>query len=252
MGRKKKITTEKVMKYAREYFSIVCHGDIHKMTYKNIAAYITQKTSVNVMDYDLKKEPLLKKYILDIKKNSNNEITNTIVYFKRIDINSFLQINNTELKLRKAIVNLDSKYEKICTLATNVFKENENLTKRNELLLAKNNKLKEELDKYMTIKDENLNKSLSLKNELKQSQERVRTLLSIINTYVYPEIANKLLEENGLLHINDSPISDTGLENVMKDTDSVVSFIDYIENKKNNDIIENLMSDLEFGIEGDE
>ena len=55
MGRPKKISNEIIVNSSKEYFSVICHGDIKKMTYKNLAEYISSKININVADYDLKK-----------------------------------------------------------------------------------------------------------------------------------------------------------------------------------------------------
>lgn len=67
MGRPKKISNEIIVNSSKEYFSVICHGDIKKMTYKNLAEYISSKININVADYDLKKCHELKEYITDIR-----------------------------------------------------------------------------------------------------------------------------------------------------------------------------------------
>lgn len=254
MGRPKKISNEIIVNSSKEYFSVICHGDIKKMTYKNLAEYISSKININVADYDLKKCHELKEYITDIRNKNERTVLNSVIYFKRLDINNFLRMNDTESKLRNTLIQLDNSYEEVCMSATKIYEENRRIRERNNKLLVANRKLKSEISEQHSTKNTSIKTESTLKKEIKALKNRIRVLLDIINTNVYPEIANELLAEKGLIKMNNSIISNSGKTNIMNDNESIISFINKREevlNKTDKDTsdINRLMHDLINNIE---
>ena len=163
-------------------------------------------------------------------------------------------MNDTESKLRNALIQLDNSYEEVCMSATKIYEENRRIRERNNKLLVANRKLKSEISEQHSTKNTSIKTESTLKKEIKALKNRIRVLLDIINTNVYPEIANELLAEKGLIKMNNSIISNSGKTNIMNDNESIISFINKREevlNKTDKDTsdINRLMHDLINNIE---
>lgn len=75
-------------------------------------SYLSGLYNVKIADYDLKKNTFLKNYVKSLKNEQKKQALQHNIYFKRLDVNEFIRKNNTTDKMRKALVDLDTCYEK--------------------------------------------------------------------------------------------------------------------------------------------
>jgi septal ring factor EnvC (AmiA/AmiB activator) len=136
-------------------------------------------------------------------------------------MDSFLMKNNTNEKLKKAIIERENYYRKVTNSASYSFKENKHLK-------CQVNELKNQISKIKTKLDKAVNSESSSEKDNKRYSDENQKLRDIINTYVYPEIANQLLKENGLIK-NNSDIVDS--EIIKKEIFSSESDVNKIKNK---------------------
>ena len=134
---------------------------------------------------------------------------------------------------------LDQYYKELYDYLQEVLKENKSLTEKMQLLSTSFSKLQE------TSSEQLLSVQLGT-DKTKQLEEKVRTLTNIVHTYVYPEIANKLLEESGFIKASQNPISADGMKQVIRTKDNIING-DSLEpsNKiRSNNLIQNLFDSI--------
>jgi ribosomal protein L16 Arg81 hydroxylase len=129
--------------------------------------------------------------------------------------------NNTNEKLKKAIIERENYYRKVTNSASYSFKENKHLKCLVNELKNQISEIKKEIK--MTLISES-----SLEKDNKRYIDENRKLRDIINTYVYPEIANEILKENGIVK-NNSDIVDS--EVINKEVFNSETDVDKIQNK---------------------
>lgn len=107
-------------------------------------------------------------------------------------MDAFLVKNNTKEKLKKAFKERENYYREITHSASYSFKENRRLE---QLVRELKKRIKESEEELENIKKKSIDISSDNRNYKSENQK----LREIIDTYVYPEIANELLKKQGLL-----------------------------------------------------
>ena len=133
----------------------------------------------------------------------------TVITYKTIDIEQFLMTNRTPKAIKSALVELNGHYKRIVESAIEYQKEVEILTRKlNEL-------------KQQTRNETVLNEQEKLNNELIEENKKLKSLL---RTSLYPEIANELLKEEGLLKFEHQIVSEQYLKEQVITADSEIVF----------------------------
>ncbi|WP_312649264.1 hypothetical protein [Aminipila sp.] len=236
MARPKKIDDIQLVEGTKKYFIEVCNGNVRMLKYRSIALYLTELYGIQIEDYDLKKSKTFKDCIIKLKILPELDHIPNNLYFKRLDIDEFIKVNNTNSLLKSALVTLDSFYEKIHIDASSILENNKKLVaeitelkKEKSKIIANNTELRQNIETVSQTLE-------NARNKCMDQDKRIKTLLNIINTHIYPEIANELLAESGLIKYNPKIISEEGKKNIMNDFDSIIPFItDCQENKEEKD-----------------
>ena len=108
--------------------------------------------------------------------------------------------------MKRALVEISQYYKKIANIAASYKQEADKLRSLNSELQSTNEDLKQKLQRENELSDEN------------------QKLLQIIKTSVYPEIANELLKEEGLLKYSQKVISEDFLADNIITADSEIDF----------------------------
>ena len=236
MPRNKKISTEELLSLIDNYF-LTMHKDITSLKYSKISLYL-KKQGHKVEEYDIRRNVEVVNHLSNLRSSEENIIFNNIVVFKNIDVDDFLIKNNSISELKKALTNRDNYYEKVCSSATIIIEQNKELKEKNIKISKENEQLRQENDLLIH----------QLKNEKKKNRElciSVKLLKNLMKTNVYPEIANELLRENGLLEGGEDIISEEGKEKILSDTDSIINTIKNTEKMKSqNTIIQGLFDKI--------
>lgn len=160
-----------------------------------------------------------------------------VIVFVPLNVTRFIDKNSNQSALKKALIERDQYYKNVCESAYQTIQENILLNKKYSELIELNKSLK--MDNK--IKTEELNiahgdfKTLTL--QLKRMQD-------ILKKSVYPEIANELLRDMGLLKGGDDIINAATCP-VIKDNDSVIDYIKNNEKKySDNNVIQGLFNKL--------
>jgi hypothetical protein len=220
MGRKAKIESNKLISLIDQFYAERCFDDNELLKIPEIGKYIRSK-GYDVADYIIRRNSEAKSHIKELKEDTEEAHMYTVTVYRDIDMDSFLMKNNTKEKLKKAIIERENYYRKVTNSASYSFKENKHLK-------CQVNELKNQISKIKTKLDKAVNSESSSEKDNKRYSDENQKLRDIINTYVYPEIANQLLKENGLIK-NNSDIVDS--EIIKKEIFSSESDVNKIKNK---------------------
>lgn len=227
MPRKKKIDSEKLIKYAERYIIEDLEGNINQYKIPGFGKYL-RNNGIDIEDYLIRRNNELKTHISELKsKNEEFHLKNVSVY-KGLDFDAFIKVNNNKTSLMKAVQQRDKYYKDISESAAYCFNEYQKIKDNNINLEKDNNDLKKE--------NQNYNELITiLKKENSRLNKEVKILRNIVDTYVYPEIANELLVKNGILK-QTSEIID--IEEVDKHIISASTNVDEFISSAINDLME--------------
>jgi len=222
MARPKKIQ-EDIIPHIEAYWINICDKDPRKLKYALIAEYLN-KQGLELKDYDIRRNKDVAERIEQLKQDclimsrSGDDIGGDVVVFQSLNVNDFLDKHKNIYKLRKALAERDAYYADICAEAVSGLRQKEALLKELKKVKQKN-QVFEQMATQMQATEE------KLIAENKQLKTKCNSLLHIVKTHVYPEIANELLRESKLLEGGETVISDSGRKEIINDQDSVLAHI---------------------------
>lgn len=213
MARKVKVDSDVLIGLIDQFYAEKCDGNAKQLKIPQIGKYVRSK-GYDVADYLIRRNENAKEYIKRLQECTEESHVHTVVVYRDLDMESFLEKNNTKDKLKKALKERENYYRTITHSASYSFKEN----KRLEQQLIEYKKRIKELKDMLEITERKATDIFSDNKNYKSENQKLR---EIINTYVYPEIANKLLKQQGLLK-NSAEIVNTDVikdEIISADTD---------------------------------
>lgn len=205
MARPKIIEDNVLLDLIKKYFNEECHNNIKKLKTAEIVKYINNNGYPNYPATTLRRTKAATDYIEELKKTILDEHYTTSVSYQTIDAALLVDSNRSRDSLIKAISERDCYYKTIADSAVQSFERYNNLKKQydaekeiNASLTGKITELEE-----LIVKQKSTIKVLT--NELNASK-------SVIETYIYPEIANELLVKEGAIRKTDSFIKEASLD----------------------------------------
>ena len=191
MARPKKMEDEDMLALVQKFYIEKCRSNPAKLKIPAIGNYI-RSLGYDIDDFLIRKNKIVREYIDSTKNTQVKTAVTRVAAHRDIDVDAFLAHNSSPQALRKALIDRDNYYGVIADSAVIIFKENETLGKKN-LELAKR---VEELEKRSMTAEATV-AELSVENRNLKTINR--TYRKIVDTYVYPEIANELLKKEGIL-----------------------------------------------------
>ena len=229
MARPKLIEDSVLLKLIQEYFDEECNGDIKKLKASEITRYINAHGHPNYPASTLRRTKAAVDFIESLKKQSSNERYLTVAAYQTIDAAALVDSNKSRNRLICAITERDLYYKRIADSAAHFFEKQDQLKKKYDAEKEKN--------LILTNKIEELEQQIKAdKTELKKLRDELKATNSIIKTYVYPEIANELLEKEGIIRKTEHLLKEESIENeIITTTTDVKAF-----SKSNSNVIEGL------------
>lgn len=191
MGRPLKMSSEQMLAYAQQCFTTKCNSDPEQLTAVRIGAYIREQ-GYDIGDHLVRRNPLIRDYMEKMKSDANASKLTTVSVFRNMDIDEILKKNSKPEDLRKVLMERENYYLELTHSAAVAFDDNRKLKKKVEEMKEALSNLESEVESIGVSSTE------TLKN-YKQVMSNNRILKDIVNTYVYPEIANELLAKNGFI-----------------------------------------------------
>ncbi len=148
-----------------------------------------------VEDYTLRRDEKFRKAVQEINEDNDSVIYNNLVAFKTLDVEAFINKNNSRTKLKEALSLRDKYYAKVAIHAMNSIKAKKELENKVSELDKEIECLKSKISELNTLLDDRKIDcaAVSEKNEV------IIKLKSILESYIYPDMANALLETEGIL-----------------------------------------------------
>ena len=163
----------------------------------------------------LRRNKKAREYIENLKKDSIETSYTDLVAYKTLDVEAFISEHSTLASLKRALIDWDSYYGRVAKTAINVIKQHRTLS---EELNASTSALAEANEKIATLAEEI--------KEIKQKNTELEKLLNsskkVIADYINPDIANKLLEADGVLKNVDTTIRTDGLQEKIIHSDTTI------------------------------
>ena len=216
MGRKKIIEDDVLTKLTNQYIAEKCKCNPRYFKYKKLADYIQAQGYPSVTIRLLQRNIAVHSCIEEWKEGTKDKNKGIVVAYKTLDIDAFLGRNSSVKALKKALSELDKYYKSVCEAATEILAENRMLKRKISDLQTSATNHKETLTEINTeIED--------IKKEMNRLKKENRTLREVVETYVYPEIANEILRKKGLLKNTSEIISPEAIESAMITADTDIS-----------------------------
>ncbi len=191
MARKVKIDSDTLIGLIDQFYAEKCDGNAEQLKIPQIGEYARSK-GCDVADYLIRRNSEAKAYINKLQENTEETHIQTVAVYRDLDMDAFLMKNNTKEKLKKALKERECYYREVTNSASYCFKENKRLDQQ----VKEYKKRIKELEELLEAAE---NKCADIGNVSRNSKAENQKLREIIDTYVYPEIANELLKQQGLL-----------------------------------------------------
>lgn len=214
MARPKKMDDESMLSLVQQFYAEKCNDDPELLKIPAIGEYIRSKGH-DVQDHLIRRNELIKDYIASLNKNNEAIKVTTVSVFKDMDIDDFLKKNRSPQALKKALVERQNYYMQVASSASAIFNENKKLKEKLKNLEKEISELEEKLESASSTGKETL-------LGFHEAKRKVRILQDLVDTYVYPEIANELLVQKGILKKTESMVDQKAVEEkLVKPADNV-------------------------------
>lgn len=216
MARRKHIEDVEIIEHFEKYLQEECSNNITLFKIPRFGDYLRNNGFPSVADTTLRRNTGFREVLAErkAKYDEEEEEYRTVITYKTIDVDSFMATNRTPNAIRTGLSELNLYYKKVAEAALEFKNENVKLQDENE-------ELKEQIQQL--LQKETSRKALETENI---------KLRALIKSSVYPEIANELLKEEGILQSEQQVITDEFMVNNILTADSEINFHSDTTNSK--------------------
>lgn len=215
MARRKHIEDVEIIEHFEKYLQEECSNNVTLFKIPRFGDYLRKNGFPSVADTTLRRNTSFREVLAERKaKYDEEEEYRTVITYKTIDVDSFMATNRTPNAIRTGLSELNLYYKKVAEAALEFKNENVKLQDENE-------ELKEQIQQL--LQKETSRKALETENI---------KLRALIKSSVYPEIANELLKEEGILQSEQQVITDEFMVNNILTADSEINFHSDTTNSK--------------------
>ncbi|MDO4615204.1 MAG: hypothetical protein Q4B15_06195 [Lachnospiraceae bacterium] len=183
MPRPKSIETDELLSLLHEYSMGISGVTI---TIPRFGDFVRSKGH-NIKNHTLRRNAALKAALTRINQETDSLILKDLVTYRKLDVEAFLAQHRTLPDLREAIRIRDSYYESIAARGASAIRKNKELLTQIEELTKKCSELDRQLSEVTAA--------------LSQKSVAIDGLREILDSYVYPSVANTLMAEMGLAEV---------------------------------------------------
>lgn len=216
MARRKHIEDVEIIEHFEKYLQEECSNNVTLFKIPRFGDYLRKNGFPSVADTTLRRNNGFRELLAErkAKYEEEEEEYRTVITYKTIDVDSFMATNRTPNAIRTGLSELNLYYKKVAEAALEFKNENVKLQDENE-------ELKEQIQQL--LQKETSRKALETENI---------KLRALIKSSVYPEIANELLKEEGILQSEQQVITDEFMVNNILTADSEINFHSDTTNSK--------------------
>ena len=225
MARRKHIEDVEIIEHFEKYLQEECSNNVSLFKIPRFGDYLRKNGFPSVADTTLRRNTSFREVLAERKaKYDEEEEYRTVITYKTIDVDSFMATNRTPNAIRTGLSELNLYYKKVAEAALEFKNSVEEIKNENEKLQDETEKLKEQIQQL--LQKETSRKALETENI---------KLRALIKSSVYPEIANELLKEEGILQSKQQVITDEFMANNILTADSETNFPSDITNSKDDE-----------------
>lgn len=230
MPRQKKIATEELLRLVDEY---CVHNTGVAITIPSLGNYI-RTNGYDVGDYLIRRNNDVRAQINGYNQTLKDETEEIAIVYHGLDVDAFLAKNRTPFALRAALVQRDTYYAKIASHAAAIKQRNHVLKQENTSL----QKTVKSLEKEQEDAKAALQSNRELSKTLREQENIIKALKRILDDYVYPEMANLLLQKDGIFESLHSYIDAEQLDKTTMTANTDIEQLQY-------DVVRDLIGDLD-------
>ena len=186
MARPRLFTEDELIALINEYYLEYPNRMIKT---SDLERYARTHGRLNFKAYSIRRCAKAKQYIDQI--NASNQVTleTTIVTWRQLDVDTFLNLNRSRNDLKNALIQRDNYYGEVCRSAGEFLRDKEHLEDKIRRMKSEINDLKSQIAELEQMNTNKINR---------YSQEMLSKMKKVLDTYVYPDIANEILKKEGL------------------------------------------------------
>ena len=214
MARRKHIEDVEIIEHFEKYLQEECSNNVSLFKIPRFGDYLRKNGFPSVADTTLRRNTSFREVLAERKaKYDEEEEYRTVITYKTIDVDSFMATNRTPNAIRTGLSELNLYYKKVAEAALEFKNSVEEIKNENEKI-------------QQLLQKETSRKALETENI---------KLRALIKSSVYPEIANELLKEEGILQSKQQVITDEFMANNILTADSEINFHSDITNSKDDE-----------------
>lgn len=200
MARQKKFATDDLKKYVMEYAGQY-PGD--PVTPPKVGRYLRDERHIDIGDYLLRRDKEVMALMESLNSNTEEDIKAVILAYHPLDVEAFLRNYPSREKLKTALSKKDAEYARTVKITSKLLEENDALNNEIKTYQSKINTLTRQMNQCNAQKEVEIRKDY---------EGKIKKLMKLMEEYVYPDVANSLLEKAGLLDLKSTLIDTEKLE----------------------------------------
>ena len=177
MARPRSFTEDELIALINEYYLEYPNRMIKT---SDLERYARTHGHPNFKAYSIRRCAKAKQYIDQTNDNNQATLETTIVTWRQLDVDAFLNLNRSRSDLKNALIQRDNYYGEVCRSAGEFLRD------------------KERLEAKITRMNSEINNLKNTNKINRYSQEMLSKMKKVLDTYVYPDIANEILKKEGL------------------------------------------------------
>lgn len=199
MARPKSFSEEEIIALINEYYLKYPNMMIKA---SDLERYARTHGRPNFKAYSIRRCPKAKQYIDKINADNQVTLVTTIATWSQLDVDAFLNLNRSRSDLKNALIQRDNYYGEVCRTAGEFLNDKNRLEAKITRMQSEIDDLKNQIAQLEQMKTNKINQ---------YSQQMLLKMKKVLDTYVYPDIANEILKKEGLdtlfgLYVNPASI----------------------------------------------
>lgn len=210
MARPRSFTEDELIALINEYYLEYPNRMIKT---SDLERYARTHGRPNFRAYSIRRCPKAKQYIDQI--NASNQVTleTTIVTWRQLDVDAFLNLNRSRSDLKNALIQRDNYYGEVCRSAGEFLRDKNQLEAKITRMKSEINDLRNQIAELEQMNTKRINR---------YSQVMLSKMKKVLDTYVYPDIANEILKKEGLGSLFGLYVNPESVESEMITPESVL------------------------------
>lgn len=224
MARKKLITTDELINLADLYCAENV-GTVIKVT--EFTAYVQRHGFPNVKEYTVRRNRDFMAYKDKINEEYKKRSLAMVPTYRSFDLDAVFSSGKSSEAIKETLKMRETYYCELVKSASNVFDQNKKLVSE----LDKKNNMINELKSQLNTQRNDDEEIRRLRKEILQCKNLIRKLKKVLDSDVYPEMANALLVRDGISESISELLSEEAL-NSIADADTEIPAPEMSEEKK--------------------